>query len=74
MVNGDFSWVGEICSIETNFGCNKENELEAQKTVNYMLKDGWRLLTIVNDAKMAFGRGEADLQVTRSYFVLGRSK
>jgi len=73
MGNGDFGWVGKIKSIPTNFGHRTEDKVEAEEIVNNMLKDGWKLLAIVNDVKLVIARGDSDLPATESYYILGRS-
>lgn len=72
MGNGDLGWVGKVQSVQTSFGCRLEDEAASQETVNEMLKNGWRLIAIVNDTKLVRTQS-GDQQVTMSYFILGRS-
>ena len=75
MGNVDLTWVDEIESIPTRFHSkNPKDVIEAWLEVNKLLREGWRLLEIVNDIQVVRTIGGSELQSTQSFFVLGRKK
>jgi len=66
----NLDWVREVKVLDTGFGYAPQFIEEHTTQLNLHLKDGWRLIEVVNDTKISL---ELDRQaVTHSYYIIGR--
>ena len=67
----DLSWVHQVEILLTGFGYAPEVIRDATVRLNSMLKDGWRLIAVVNDTKVSL-HFDSPHPVTESYYIIGR--
>ena len=72
----DLRWVKEIKKIDTHLGGSMKDAEDALVQVNTLLGNGWRLITILNDIKLAPPDrwNPQACPVTESFYILGREE